>query len=307
MIPVLLAFVGAVAPAAVLLSFVYMRDACGRKPLRLVLKVYFLSFFLVIPAALLELGLLAAVGMSSWPDEPAPLAVTALLAVGLVGLVEEGGKFLSLRWLVFRHSEFNTPYDGILYAVAVSLGFATAENLFYVLGASGTGAMVTVIILRALFSVPGHALWGIMMGVYVGRAKFESDDSTRTRLLLTGLLVAILAHGLYDFLLFSVDDGFDITVTLLLLLAFLATIVSTWVVALRMMGQARAESRLRQAYSSAQRLVSPAESYKFCGWCGYPAPVSHRFCNRCGWSWAEAVPATGTATAATSTPVASAA
>src|SRR5712691_3948931 len=123
-----------------------MRDKYDREPLRLVLKVYFLSFLFVIPAVFLEL--------------PAGLLSIGPLSAFVVGVIEESIKFLFIRWLVFRRPEFNEPYDGILFAVVVSLGFASAENLLYVVG-SGS---VTVAIGRAVLSVPAHSLWGVIMG-----------------------------------------------------------------------------------------------------------------------------------------------
>src|SRR4029450_10832400 len=64
--------------------------------------------------------------------------------------------------------EFDEPLDGVVYGVAVALGFATLENFLFV-ARLGLG----VAWMRALFAVPAHALFGATMGYYAGRAKFD--------------------------------------------------------------------------------------------------------------------------------------
>ena len=185
MIELVLLLCVALAPAVFLLHYFYVRDKYQPEPLGLVLKTYFLSFFSVVPAIVLELS----VGFL-------PLGA---LAAFLVGLIEETIKFVFIRWLVFRRPEFDEPYDGILFAVAVGLGFASAENLLYVIG-SGS---LTVAIARAVLSVPAHSLWGVIMGFYLGLWKFQSDPAVRRGLLLRALAIPAFLHGLFDFLILS--------------------------------------------------------------------------------------------------------
>jgi RsiW-degrading membrane proteinase PrsW (M82 family) len=173
----------ALAPAVFLLHSFYMRDKYDREPLPLVLKIYFLSFLSVIPAVFLEL--------------PVGFLSIGPLSAFLVGLIEESIKFLFIRWLVFRRPEFNEPYDGILFGVVVSLGFASAENVLYVV-ASGS---IAVAIARAVLSVPAHCLWGVIMGFYLGLWKFESDPDVRRGLLFRALAIPVFLHGLFDFLI----------------------------------------------------------------------------------------------------------
>src|SRR5437764_4940874 len=120
MIQLLILLCLALAPAVFLLHYFYVRDKYQPEPLKLVVKIYFLSLFSVVPAVVLELS----VGF----------LVLGALAAFLVGFIEEGIKLLFSRWLVFRRPEFDEPYDGILFAVVVGLGFASAENLLYVIG-----------------------------------------------------------------------------------------------------------------------------------------------------------------------------
>jgi RsiW-degrading membrane proteinase PrsW (M82 family) len=85
--------------------------------------------------------------------------------------------------------------DGIIYSIMVSMGFATLENINYVyLYGYGTA------FIRMFLSVPAHASFAMVMGYYVGKAKFDSEKSFM--LLLKGLAIAVLFHGLFDFFIF---------------------------------------------------------------------------------------------------------
>jgi RsiW-degrading membrane proteinase PrsW (M82 family) len=112
----------------------------------------------------------------------------------VVGFTEELSKYLIVRYYAQTHKEFNEPFDGIVYAVMVSMGFAATENLFYVL----EGGMATAL-LRAFTAIPAHATFGILMGYFMGKAKFSNN---KIILNLMGLLLAIIFHGTYDFFLF---------------------------------------------------------------------------------------------------------
>ena len=99
-----------------------------------------------------------------------------------------------MRFYAQRNNEFNEPFDGIVYAVMVSMGFAALENILYTFQ-YGYGVGVT----RAFTAVPAHATFGIIMGYFMGKAKFSKN---RIKLNLLGLLLATLFHGSYDFFLF---------------------------------------------------------------------------------------------------------
>jgi len=112
----------------------------------------------------------------------------------VVGLTEEFSKYIFVRFFAQPKKAFNEPFDGIMYAVMVSMGFAATENVFYVL----ESGYVTGI-LRAFTAVPAHATFGILMGYFMGKAKFSKN---RIVLNLLGLLLAVTFHGFYDFFLF---------------------------------------------------------------------------------------------------------
>ena len=105
--------------------------------------------------------------------------------------MEELLKWSVLYSIIFNHTEFDEPYDGIVYAASVSLGFATLENILY---AVYFPSSFTTLMLRALLPVSGHALFGIMMGYYIGKAKFATKSRVR-RYLLLSLTLPFLWHG----------------------------------------------------------------------------------------------------------------
>jgi len=112
------------------------------------------------------------------------------------GFIEESFKFLGLYLLIWRNPNFNEKFDGIVYAVFVSLGFAAVENIMYVSEGGNKVALV-----RALTAVPAHALFGIRMGYYFGVAHMYKE--LRLSFLIKALFIPVLLHGIYDFMLLS--------------------------------------------------------------------------------------------------------
>jgi RsiW-degrading membrane proteinase PrsW (M82 family) len=131
--------------------------------------------------------------------------------------------------LFWRNRNFNEKFDGIIYAVSVSLGFAAIENIFYVFNNNS----MQVGLMRAFTAVPGHTIFGIIMGFYLGLAKFNPSQSKKW--LLRAFMVPWLFHGVYDFLVLSGHY--------LLLLAFLPFLVYMYRVGLRRMKELNAESQ----------------------------------------------------------------
>lgn len=179
----------ALAPAVVLITFVYFRDKYEREPLGLLIKCFLFGAFSIAPAIGLE-TLLMGLGLGEGPG----LIQTAIFAFITVAFSEELSKYIFLRWYAYPKKDFNEPYDGIMYTMMIGMGFATVENVLYVL----EGGMSTALV-RMFTAVPAHATFAIIMGFYAGKAKF--DKKNEAAYLLTGLLLAILFHGAYDFFL----------------------------------------------------------------------------------------------------------
>jgi RsiW-degrading membrane proteinase PrsW (M82 family) len=274
----LLTVAGAVAPAVFLLHYVYARDKYEREPLALIVRVYLVSFLTVIPAVVLE-----AAGIAVLQGLGAQAVIAAgLMAFAVVGTIEEGSKFLFLRWLAFRRPEFNEPYDGIMYAVSVGLGFATVENVGYVFSAPDLLGRVGLIVIRALLAVPAHALMGVIMGYYVGRAKFVPHAPERRRLLWLGFLWPVFAHGVYDFPLLVLVSEPAPGVALAALVAVPVVIGALWVVGVRLIHRAQALSPFKRPSPLVNPLAAVSRAYRFCAQCGARAQSTDAFCAVCG-------------------------
>ena len=89
-----------------------------------------------------------------------------ILAFAVVAVVEEGTKFLLMKLRTWKNPNFNYSFDGIVYAVSVSLGFAAFENIKYVMNFG-----LSVALPRAVLAVPGHMGFAVFMGLFYGRAK----------------------------------------------------------------------------------------------------------------------------------------
>ncbi len=131
-------------------------------------------------------------------EEPTTIFGTTLNAFLCAAVPEETLKLIAL-WLVLRRNPyFDEHFDGIVYAVCVSLGFAAVENVGYVL--NHEEAWVSVAVTRALMAVPGHYAFAVFMGYYYSMYHFVRHDTTTA---ISILLVPVLAHGIYDSLAMS--------------------------------------------------------------------------------------------------------
>jgi len=193
-IPILSVYIlAAVLPAIILLRYVYRHDTVEKEPPGLLMK---LLLFGVLSA--LCSGVLEGLGQSVLNRfvSPGSKEYSILLAFLVVALVEEGTKFWLLKRATWSHPAFNYRFDGIVYAVFVSLGFAAYENIQYVLHYG-----LSVALPRAFLAVPGHMSFAVGMGLFYGRAKLcEGWDNRRgmTGNLWAGYLLAVFLHGFYD-------------------------------------------------------------------------------------------------------------
>lgn len=176
----------ALAPGLALLTYFYLKDRYDQEPLHIVVKVFLLGFLVVFPVMILQRGMILWLGDN-------PVVESLIISAG----VEELLKWFVLYHLIFNHTEFDEPYDGIIYATAISLGFATVENILY---AWYSQAAFGPMLIRALLPVSGHAMFGIIMGYYFGRAKFSIGKPSKVFLILS-LLLPWMWHGLYDLIL----------------------------------------------------------------------------------------------------------
>lgn len=182
----------ALSPGLFLLIIFYFVDR-EREPLSLIFATFFAGVAASIPVALLEIFAKSLFTPFSRTVSQHVLQVSYMFLV--VGPVEETLKFGAVMAVVFVSREFNEWYDGILYAMVASLGFATLENIIYVVSLGAT-----VGFLRFFLSVPAHALFGGIMGFFLSGAKFSRKPFLW---LLGALLIPILLHSLYNGFLVS--------------------------------------------------------------------------------------------------------
>ena len=187
-----------VLPVIILMIFFYSRDKFEKEPPKTLLKAFsggVLSAFLAV---------ILAVSMSFPLPETSSAGYSAFIqSFWEAAVPEEISKFALLYLFIWRDKNFNEYYDGILYAVFVSLGFACVENFLYLMEHGMSIAMS-----RALLAVPLHALCGVIMGYYFSLARFTGRKISN---LLKAVLLAILAHGVYDFILFFLQPYVELS------------------------------------------------------------------------------------------------
>ena len=182
------ALLASLAPVLVILFYIWFRDKYDREPLGMLIKALLMGIVIVIPVIFVESMLMGLMPQSGKAAE------AFYHAFVVAGFTEELFKFLALYILIWRSPSFNEQFDGIVYAVFVSLGFAGVENVLYVMD----GGMQTALT-RAITAVPAHAIFGIAMGYFLGIA--HSYKELRNSYLARAILVPIALHGIYDFIL----------------------------------------------------------------------------------------------------------
>lgn len=202
------------APIVLILLYIYKRDKYEKEPMGLLLRCLGIGAIITLPILLIEIGIGA---IASFEDKIADAFYQGFV---VAAFTEEMFKFLAFLLIVWRNRNFNELFDGIIYAVFISLGFAAVENILYVIGHGGG-----VGVLRAFTAVPAHALFGITMGFYFGLARFNPEKFKKY--LWLAILVPILLHGLYDFFLMA-ENG-------ILLLLFIPFMVYLWIAGFKKM------------------------------------------------------------------------
>ena len=188
----------ALLPVAILVYYIYHKDKKSPEPTGQLVKAFLfgilsvpISFCMSIPLGLIRL----------YPAEMTSILGSISTAFWEAAIPEEIAKFLMLWLLLRKNPYFDEKMDGIVYAVCVSLGFAALENIMYLF--SNAETFLSVGISRAIFAVPGHFCFGILMGYYYSLAKFYPKTPTKNK---AHILVApIIVHGLYDSILFIIN------------------------------------------------------------------------------------------------------
>lgn len=269
----------ALLPALFMIVYIYYKDSYEKEPVGLLASLFAMGMAGIIPAVILEgigstfLELLAGTNMTFY---------NAVFAFICVALVEEGVKYVIVYTTTWKNYHFNYKFDGIVYAVLTSLGFATLENVLYVLQGG-----LSVAIARGLLSVPSHAIDAVYMGYYYGNAKYyDSVGNARGRKsnLIKALIVPIVLHGLYDFFLF---EG-----TMIYLVVFLVFVIvlDIWAV-IRINRSSKQNMHIYKENPQMYTTVYPGQNafanhynvYMYCMNCGTRLNANAFFCQNCGY------------------------
>lgn len=223
--------IAALAPVAVLGYYIYRKDHLRQEPPKELLKAFgmgvlsvFVSFCISVPFGLLGL----------YVDDPQTFSGGVLTSFFGAAVPEEVAKFV-MFWIVVRKNRwFDEKMDGVVYGSCVALGFAALENIQYLV--ANFDSWVSVGITRALLSVPGHFFFGILMGYYYSIVRFSAAPSLKDRCLV--LIAPILAHGIFNSLLFTIDIVPALSLVLMVLFLY-------FVNRLRKFAVAKAEQHLK--------------------------------------------------------------
>ncbi|AXI09363.1 PrsW family intramembrane metalloprotease [Oceanobacillus zhaokaii] len=193
------------APIIGLMSYFYLKDRVT-EPLSLIFRAFIFGALLVFPIMFIQYAL-ETEGISN---------NIFIQSFFFVAFFEEFFKWFIFLFVMYNHSQFDDHYDGIVYAVAISLGFASLENVLYLFTNGIEYAM-----LRAFFPVSSHALFGVIMGYYFGKAKL-TNFHTRWNIFLA-LFIPFILHGIYNYILKSLASSWSYyLIPFMILLWFIA-------------------------------------------------------------------------------------
>lgn len=183
-----------ILPAVMLMRYVYLNDRSDKEPTGLLLNLVFQGILAALTAIIIELlgqKILKNSGLT-----PGSGLYIVILSFFIIAVAEEGSKMFFLYRKTWNNPNFNYHFDGIIYAVFVSLGFAAFENVKYIFS-YGLGVALP----RALLAIPGHMSFAVLMGTFYGRARYNANrgETFKKRWnLLMAFLCSTFMHGLYD-------------------------------------------------------------------------------------------------------------
>ena len=212
----LLSVLAAVVPVVAICLFVYLKDSVRPEKPKHLLLTFLLGAAFAYPAYLLE----DYIGSFGWQNGTEWLPYTVFMFLG-VGLINEALKYIPVLLYPFQKSFFDEPLDGIVYCVFAAMGFALVKLLIFapILDWSAMWG-------KATLSVPAHGAFAMLTGYYLGRARGKAG-ALRNRYILTGLFWAVLAHGLYEWMLFNPYSE-------VLKVASVVVLLAVWIIALRL-------------------------------------------------------------------------
>lgn len=219
----------AIAPIIVAILWIYLKDKYEKEPKKLLAKFFILGAILSILGIVIEEYLIKINIFTGY-------SYIFYMSFIVAALTEEGLKAMILIPNLLKEKSFNEKLDGIIYSIFLSLGFATVENIIYVLFEDIKIAF-EVGIIRGIISIPAHVVFGLTMGYYISKYKFSSETTQKRKYLSLALLYPILLHGVFDFIL-MIQYRWSIIV-------FIIYIVFLWKVSLDKLDEYTNNSRKR--------------------------------------------------------------
>ena len=221
----------AVAPSIALITFILLHDRYDKEPLGMLVKVFVFGMLASIPVLIVEIFL-------SRYNFFSGVIGAAIQAFIVIGFTEEFFKRMVVVKTALFHPAFNEKLDGIVYCAMASLGFATVENVIYVIQYSSLEPSIWI--MRAFLSVPTHMLLGIIMGYFLGLSRFGANKSETISNFKKALIIPMLLHGAYDFVLIAGFDNF--------LYFFIPIVVLLWVLGMVMLRKFTKDSKRDHQY-----------------------------------------------------------
>ena len=191
----------AIVPPIVLLIIMYFLDKKEKEPIPILLQFFALGALTIIPAIIVETIFGDIITFVFGEDNAFSTIVDAFFGIALV---EEFGKWVALKIRAHKLAAYNCKFDGLVYVTFVTLGFATVENIFYVMDGG-----IAVALGRAITSIPGHLYFSIYMGFFMSKsieAKIKSERGKAAKYTVLSIVLPTIFHGVYDGLLMLRTD-----------------------------------------------------------------------------------------------------
>ena len=244
-----------VLPVILLLFYIYSKDK-HKEPGKLLFKMFVFGIISFIPIIIFEELLSLVFDVNNSKN-----LISLFIAVFItIGVVEEFFKWLIVRVIGYNNREFDEVYDAIVYSVCASLGFAVIENLLYIVTKGFSTGLI-----RAFTAIPVHTCNGVIMGYYLGIAKKLdiNSDINYKKYLIFSLLMPIVAHTVYDFLLMSKD--------ITLIFVWFVSYITFVIICLKVI----------KKVSNSEEYISNNKDIHYCMNCGSFCETN--YCSRCGY------------------------